>query len=97
MHAPFGADREYRHNVRMIERPRRAGFVLKPIELLFVEHRGKRQHLERHPTSNRNLLGLVDHAHPAPTDFLENAEVAELTRDRSAVVLFMLRGRCRAV
>ena len=56
----------------------RAGFVLEAGELLLVEHRGERQHLQRHAAAERNLLGFVDDAHAAAAEFAEDAEVANV-------------------
>ena len=42
-----------------------------------------RQDLERHPAAQRDLLGLVHHAHAAPADLAEDPVVADLVCERS--------------
>ena len=81
--AALAADGVDRDDVRVVERGGGAGFVLEAGELLLVEHRGERQHLQRDAAAERDLLGLVDDAHAAAAQLAEDAEVAE-DADRSS-------------
>ena len=76
--AAFAADRVDGDDVRVVERGGGAGFVLEAGELLLVEHRRERQHLQRDAAAERELLRFVDHAHAAAAELAEDAEVAEL-------------------
>ena len=70
------ADRVHRHDVLVPQMRRGEGLVLEALQLARVEGRGERQHLQRHAPPQRDLLGLVDHAHAAPADFAQEAEIA---------------------
>ena len=75
--AAFAADRVDRDDVRVVERGGGAGFVLEAGQLLAVEHRGERQHLQRDAAAEGELLGFVDDAHAAAADFAQDAKVAQ--------------------
>jgi len=79
--AAFAADEINRHDVLMLEMSGRVGLVLKALKLLGVQGSGKGQNFQGHASAERDLLGLVNHAHAAATDFAENAEVAEGSGD----------------
>src|SRR5262245_49198262 len=51
VHAALAADAEDRHDVGMVEVGRRLGFVLETLQMLGIQRRRKRQHLERYPTA----------------------------------------------
>ena len=55
--------------------------MLEPLELPRVQGRRERQHLQRHPAAQRELLGLVDDPHAAPADL---ADAAGSRRDTSS-------------
>ena len=61
----------------MVERGGGAGFVLEALQLLLVEHRGERQHLQRDAAAERDLLGLVDDAHAAAADLAQDSKIAQ--------------------
>ena len=56
---------------------RRLGLVLEALQLARVQRRRERQHLQRHPPAQRDLLGLVDDAHAAAAHLAEDPEVAQ--------------------
>ena len=62
--------------------PLRTGLVLEPLQLAMVEHGRKGEHLQGHLPSQRNLLGLTHHPHPAATDLGKDAVVAQHAADR---------------
>ena len=78
------ADAEDWHDVGVVELRRGPGLALEsPAGPGVAEHlRG--QDLERHMPPQRDLLGLVDDAHPAPADLADDAVVAELLQGRRA-------------
>ena len=78
----FAADREDRHDVGMVQLGGGQSLVFEAHQLPFVEHRGERQHLERDATLERDLLGFVDDAHPAATQFALDRKVAQATGHR---------------
>jgi hypothetical protein len=85
-----------RHNVRVVQAGRRLRLVLEALQPPRVEHPGERQHLERHPPPEGDLLGLVDDAHAAPAHLAHDAEVAQEAASRhthAAVVVRHLAGR----
>ena len=54
-----------------------AGLAAEPLQDRPVAGRLPRQYLERHPVAERDLLGLVDDPHAAPTDLAEDPVVAD--------------------
>jgi len=88
VYTPLDPDRENRHNVGVQELGRGLSFVLEAGNLPGVQHGCEGQHLESHASSQRQLPGFINHAHPAPADFSQQHEVAES--------LLAVRGRiCR--
>lgn len=88
----------------MVPQRDRVRLVPEPLSGAVVE-RGSREHLERDPPTERELLRLVNNAHPAAADFAEEAEVAQVSprrqrtgrSSRSAVVSRPRRGRPKEV
>ncbi len=72
------ADAEDRHDVRVVELGGSLGLALEPQPLLVVADHLGRQDLQCHMAAERNLLGLVDHAHPAMADLADDPEIADL-------------------
>ncbi len=68
---------EERDDVRMIERRDRVGLHPEACELAIVRAAGPRQDLQGHAPSQGDLLGLVDHRHPAPADHTDDPEVTQ--------------------
>jgi hypothetical protein len=89
----LAADREDRHDVGVMQLGRGLGLGLEPPQPVGVERRGERQHLQRHLTVERDLLGLVDDSHSAPADLAEDAEVAQ-HRCRWTILHPLDRGPC---
>ena len=83
MDAAFAADGEDGHDVAVVQAGRRPRLVLEALQPPRVHRRGERQHLQRHAPAQRQLLRLVDHAHAAPADLADDAEVAEQIRRRT--------------
>ena len=81
--ATLCSDRVDRDDIGMVERGSGPGFVFEAGQLLLVEHRGERQHLERHAAAERDLLGFVNHAHAAPAQLAEDAKIAQHADDVS--------------
>jgi hypothetical protein len=75
--AAFLAHGVHVHDVRVVQRGGGAGLVFEPLQVTRIEHRGERQDLEGDAAAQRELLGLVDHAHAAAADLADQAEVAE--------------------
>ena len=71
VHAALAADGVDRHDVGVVQAGRGLGLELEPLQLPGVQRRGERQHLQRHPAAERDLLGLVDDAHAAAADLAE--------------------------
>ena len=80
VHAVLFADREHRHDVRMLHLGRGLGLVLEAADLLRVVPGGERQDLQRDAPPQRNLLRLVDDAHAAAADLAHQPEVADRLR-----------------
>ena len=78
--AALAADGEDRHDVGVVQARRRPRLVLEALQVARVHRRRERQHLQRHPPIQRDLLRLVDDAHAAPADLADDAEVAEDAR-----------------
>ena len=76
------ADLEDRHDVGVVQPGRGAGLAAEPLLDQPVAGHLPRQDLQRHPAAQRDLLGLVDHAHAAPADLAEDPVVADLPQGR---------------
>ena len=70
----------HRDDVGMVQSPHGAGLAAEPLLEQPVPGHVPWQDLERHPAAQRDLLGLVHHAHPAPADLAEDPVVADLPR-----------------
>ena len=85
VHAALAAHRVNRDNVRVVELGGGEGLGLESAELGRV-HRGReRKDLEGHTAMERDLLGLVNHAHTAPADFADDPEVAQISQDLAGI------------
>ena len=91
MDAALAADRVHRHDPLVLHVGRRQCLGLEPLEPARVDGRGERQDLERDPPPERDLLGLVDDAHPPPAHLAQEAEVAELADARMGLVRLVAR------
>ena len=69
-----------RHDVGVVQSRRGAGLAAEPLLDHPVAGHLPRQDLERHPAAQRDLLGLVHHAHAAPADLAEDPVVADLAQ-----------------
>jgi hypothetical protein len=90
--AALRADRVDRDDMRMMQAGRCPRFVAEPLQLAFVQQAGQRQNLQRDAALERRLLRFVHHAHPTPTEFPADAEVAQ----QAAVQEVAERGRVAA-
>ena len=86
MDAPLAADRVDRDDPLVLHMGRGEGLGLEPTEAAGVDGRGEREDLQRDPTPQRDLLGLVDDPHPAPPDLAEEPEVAQLAEARGGLL-----------
>ena len=91
MDATLAADRVHRHDVGVMQLRRRLRFVFETLQLLGVERRCERQHLECHAPAQRHLHRLVHHAHAAAADLAQDAKIAE----RLGRQPFLCRGAAR--
>jgi hypothetical protein len=66
--AALAADVVERHDVGVVQAGRSLRFVLEALQLPGIECRGERQHFQRHPPAERNLLGFVHHSHAPAAD-----------------------------
>ena len=82
-----------RADVRVIERRRRAGLALKPLERLRVAPEFRRQELQRHAAAQTRVFRFVDHAHTAaaerPDDIIVRHALANHRVGRHGPYLFM--------
>ena len=74
------ADAENRDDVGVMELGGSPGLALEPAPLLRVADHLRRKDLERDLPAQRDLLGRVDHAHPAMADLADDPEIAQLLR-----------------
>jgi hypothetical protein len=89
--APVTAHRVDRHEVLVVQARDRLGLVLEALQVLGIQGRRERQHLEGHAPAQRELFGLVDHSHAAAPDLAYDAEVPQ----RPRVWQVIRRGRHR--
>ena len=80
MHAPLAPDRVDLNDVGVLQRGGGQGFIVEPLQLAGIENGSKREGLQRHPATQRDLLGFVDDAHSAATNLPADAEIAERPR-----------------
>ena len=78
--AALAADRVDVDDAGMLQRRGGLGLILEPLEMPRVENRRKGQHLQSHPAAERNLLGLIHHAHAAAPNLAQDAELAQLAQ-----------------
>ncbi len=69
------------HDVGVVQSGRGARLAAEPLPDHAVAGHRPGQGLQRHPSAQRDLLGLVHHAHAAPADLAEDAVVADLPRE----------------
>ncbi len=62
---------EDRHNVRVVQSSSGFRLALKALQIRGVGAAVAGKHLERHVPAQRDLLGLVHHAHAAPADLAD--------------------------
>ena len=74
---PGPHDREY----SAADACRRVRLITKALELPRIKHGREGQHLEGHAPAQRNLLGLVHHAHAATAYLADQPKVAERADD----------------
>ena len=75
-----------RADVRVVERRGGARFSLEPLQRLPVFCEVLRQKLQRHPSTQFRVFGLVDHTHAATTEFLDDAVVRNSLVDHGAPI-----------
>ena len=76
--APLAVDLVDRHDVRVVEAGRRLGLEEEPPPLGLRGERAGLDDLQRDDAVEAPLAGLVDDAHAAPRDLLQQLEVAEV-------------------
>jgi hypothetical protein len=81
----LAADPENRDDVRMVQMGGSLGLVLEALQLLRVHGSGEGQHLEGHTPAQGDLHCLIDHAHAAAANLLDNLIVAERPRGLDAM------------
>ena len=94
--AALAADRMHRHDLLVLHVRGRQRLGLESLEAARVDGRGERQHLERDPPPERDLLGLVDDPHPPPAHLAQETKVAELADARGDLVRPVARRADRA-
>ena len=77
--AALAADGVDRHDVLVGQVSCGLSLILEPLKLLGVEHGREREHLQRHPAPERNLLGLVHHTHSTTANLANDAIVAQFS------------------
>ena len=76
-HALLLADGEDRYDVRVVQLGDRLGLALEPFHGILVGNACEAEDFEGHFPLERELLGFIDHAHPAPADLADDLKVAE--------------------
>ena len=74
---------EDRHDIGVVQPRRGPRLAAEPLQRLAVLGHDAGQDLERDPAAERDLLGLVDHAHAAAADLADDPVVAHLAKRRS--------------
>ena len=82
VHTRIRARAENRNDVLVVEKPCRLRFHLESTTATRIERCRSWKNLDAHSPAERNLLGLVDHAHPAVPDLTNKTKLAELRRWR---------------
>ena len=75
-----------RADVRMVQRRRGVRFALKTLQSLAALREFLRQELQGDKPVEFGVLRFVDHAHPAPAEFLENAVMRDGLAEHGATV-----------
>src|SRR5262249_2044194 len=75
--AAFAADGEDGDDVGVVQLGGGAGLVLEALQLAGVEGGGEGQHLEGDAPAQRQLHGLVDHAHATAADLAHQRVIAQ--------------------
>ena len=78
--AALAADRVDGHDVGVVQLGGGLGLVLEALQVLGVQRRGERQHLQRDAPAQGQLHGLVDDAHAAAADLADDLEIAQRCR-----------------
>jgi hypothetical protein len=71
-----------RHDMAVMQPRRRARLEQEAAEVGRVGQALPGQDLQRHVPAQRDLLGLVDHAHPTPADLADDPVVPQLSEGR---------------
>ena len=71
-------------DVLVLQMGRRQCLVLEALQMGRIEGGRERQHFQGDAPVQRDLLGLVHHAHAAAADFAQQAKITELTRRPSS-------------
>ena len=66
------------HDVRMLQARRCGGFGAEPLHKLRPGERPNQQHLQGDDAVQADLAGLIDNAHPAPTNLLQQCVIAKV-------------------
>ena len=95
----LASDREDWHDVRVVELGHCLRLDAEPLQFQRVERRDPGEDLERDPTPQRDLLGLVDDPHPSAADLTHEPILAENRIRRQCILSRRMRGsrdgRCR--
>jgi hypothetical protein len=82
-----------RADVDVIDRRSRARFLKEASLRVGVAHELRREELERHEAAKPEVLGLVDHTHPASADLGDDAIVRDDLADRQDLTRAILHLR----
>ena len=77
MDAPLHADRIHGNDMGVVQLCRGLRFVLEAGDPARVQHRREGEHFQGDAPVQRDLVGLVHHAHAAPADLADEAEIAQ--------------------
>src|SRR5207302_10180813 len=80
MDAALAADRVDGHDVRVMQMGGGPGLVLEALQLPRIERQGKRQHLQGDAPAEGQLFSLVDDAHAAAADLVQEAKISQRGR-----------------
>jgi hypothetical protein len=75
----------------MLEAGRRPHLILKPLHPPRVQQPRKREDLERHAPSERNLVGFVDDSHASAGDLPHDTKIAQCAVDQRIVAVWRKR------
>ena len=77
MHTPFTADRVDGNDVGVVQLSRGLRLVVKANDLLLVEDRREREHLQSDRPPHRSLFRFVNDSHPTTPQLAQDAKVSE--------------------